>query len=501
MGSGAIELGPVERAEELPIGIADEQDGGTYRLVETGDGALFGFSTGPQSWKRYLHPPVLTRWRSGRDERGALSFETEPEQAPPRAFLGVRSCDLHAIAALDDALLRIEHPDEGYRARRESTLIIALNCRRAGGTCFCVSTGTGPRAEHGYDLALTELIGDGAHTFVIDAATAAGEDVLAALPTDEADAEAIEAVEAVVAGTVAGMGRELDTDGLAELLARNLEHPRFDEVSERCLELRQLHERLPDLFLHRGRGRGRPRRRDGGAPATVGLMLQPRLHARERGQRAPFDPLPLPAVDDPQALHLDRAVRQQRRLRRLRTVHQLVPGCDRHHRGGGRDPRHRRSGPMRSIEDLLEEIEVLRGLAPAHRELIAGCGRNQVFADGERLMAAGEAADTFYALRRGTVAIELVPGAGPPIVIETLEAGDVAGWSWLFEPYVTDFDVRARGGVRAIAFDGACLRGKCEDDHDLGYELMHRFAHLITSRLQATRIRLLDVYGSPGGGR
>lgn len=152
---------------------------------------------------------------------------------------------------------------------------------------------------------------------------------------------------------------------------------------------------------------------------------------------------------------------------------------------------------MKEIEALLDEIEVLKGLDPAHRELIAGCGRNVAMADGERLLAVGDSATTFFAIRRGSVAVELDVGSGPPMVIETLETGDVVGWSWLFEPYLNQFDVRAVGEVGAIAFDGACLRGKCEADHDLGYELMGRFAELISSRLQATRMRLLDLYGSP----
>jgi CRP/FNR family cyclic AMP-dependent transcriptional regulator len=155
---------------------------------------------------------------------------------------------------------------------------------------------------------------------------------------------------------------------------------------------------------------------------------------------------------------------------------------------------------MREIAELLEEIEVLRDLDPEYRELIAGCATNVVFSDGERLMTVGDPATEFFAIRRGEIAVELAPAMGPPLVIETMEAGQVVGWSWLFEPYITQFDVRARGPVGAISFDGACLRGKCEADHDLGYELMRRFAHLITSRLQATRIRLLDIYGSPGTG-
>jgi CRP/FNR family transcriptional regulator, cyclic AMP receptor protein len=152
---------------------------------------------------------------------------------------------------------------------------------------------------------------------------------------------------------------------------------------------------------------------------------------------------------------------------------------------------------MRGIAELLDEIEVLSGLEPDHRELIAGCGTNAIFADGERLLREGDPATTFYAIRHGTAAIEVARPAGSPLVIETLHERDVLGWSWLFEPYVNHFDARAVGDLRVIAFDGACLRGKCEADHDLGFELMRRFADLICERLQATRLRLLDVYGRP----
>ena len=246
--SGAIELGPIADAAALPVGVTEEQDGGSYALSDRGDEALFGFSTGPQSWKRYLHPPVLRLWRSRRDENGRLEIESGAEEAPPRAFLGVRSCDLHAIAALDDALLSIEHPDDGYRARRESTLIVALNCGTAGGTCFCVSTGTGPAVESGYDLAMTEVIGPDAHYFVIGAASAEGERILAALPTAEASDEEREQAERVVAGTAASMGRELQSEGLAELLGRNLEHPRWDQVAERCLSCGNCTSVCPTCF-------------------------------------------------------------------------------------------------------------------------------------------------------------------------------------------------------------------------------------------------------------
>jgi CRP/FNR family cyclic AMP-dependent transcriptional regulator len=152
---------------------------------------------------------------------------------------------------------------------------------------------------------------------------------------------------------------------------------------------------------------------------------------------------------------------------------------------------------MKSLSDLLAEVPALIGLSEEHRELIAGCGQNVIFGPGEYVFREGDPANTFYALRRGAVALEIAPPAQPPLVIETLHAGDVLGWSWLFPPYRVRYDARATDEVHAIAFDGACLRDKCDTDHDLGYDLMRRFAQVITERLQATRIRLLDVYGVP----
>jgi len=150
---------------------------------------------------------------------------------------------------------------------------------------------------------------------------------------------------------------------------------------------------------------------------------------------------------------------------------------------------------MQNIPELLEEIDVFRGLGDEHLDLIAGCALNRVFADGDALLTENEQANTFFALRHGTVALETyVPERGA-VIIETLQAGDVLGWSWLFPPHRTMFDARARGVVRALAFDGVCLREKCEQDPQLGYVLMKRFAEVMVERLQATRLRLLDVYG------
>ncbi len=150
---------------------------------------------------------------------------------------------------------------------------------------------------------------------------------------------------------------------------------------------------------------------------------------------------------------------------------------------------------METLAELIASSPVFSGLAEDDLTLIAGCAQNCGFADEELLFKEGDAADTFYLVRRGRVAFELHTPDRGGLVIDTADAGDVVGWSWLFPPYRWHFDARAVGDVRAIAFDGACLRGKSEEDTRLGYELMRRFAAVMIDRLQHTRFRLLDVYG------
>ena len=230
----AIVYDAIERLEDLPAGWTDRQDGGSYRLERRGDQALFGYAVGPHAWKRFLHPASLKLWRAQRTGAG-FRVEAAADEAPRYAFLGVRACELHAIAIQDRVLLGDRYADPAYRARREGAFIVALNCSVAGGTCFCVSMKTGPRAESGFDLALTEILEGKNHFFVVETGSDRGAQVLAGVARREASAEELAAAQGVVARTAAGMGRELQADGLRDLLLRNLEHPRWDEVAARCL--------------------------------------------------------------------------------------------------------------------------------------------------------------------------------------------------------------------------------------------------------------------------
>jgi len=148
-----------------------------------------------------------------------------------------------------------------------------------------------------------------------------------------------------------------------------------------------------------------------------------------------------------------------------------------------------------TLEPSLASQPFFEGLSEPQLALLTGCTTNAVFNAGDFVFREGQPADRFYLLRHGRVGLEISPPAGGPLTIETLEEGEVLGFSWLFPPYKSRFDARALTLVRALSLDGACLRGKCEEDKALGYELMKRFAPLIIARLESTRLQLLDVYG------
>jgi CRP/FNR family transcriptional regulator, cyclic AMP receptor protein len=152
--------------------------------------------------------------------------------------------------------------------------------------------------------------------------------------------------------------------------------------------------------------------------------------------------------------------------------------------------------PVDTLEPLLRGHEFFQGLNPGYIPLLVGCASNVRFREGSFLFREGEPAERFFLIREGRVALEIAaPGRGP-LVVQTVAGGGVVGFSWLFEPHTWEFDARAVGTVRAVALNGVCLRGKCETDTRLGYDLMQRFARVATRRLQATRLQLLDVYGN-----
>ena len=223
---GAIVYDDVAGARDLPEGWTDEQEAATYRLRRRDDDALFGYAVGPHSWKRHQLPADVRLWRAALGDDGALTrFEPDAADGERLAFLGVRACELHAMGIMERVL----------GAPEDAPFVVAVNCGQAGGTCFCTSMGTGPRVPAGHDLAVTELLGDGAPRYLIEAGTPRGQEILDELPVTAAGAGDLAAGDAVVEATAAQMGREMDTDGIHDLLLSNLEHPRWHDVAERCL--------------------------------------------------------------------------------------------------------------------------------------------------------------------------------------------------------------------------------------------------------------------------
>ena len=194
---GAIVYDEIQGLKDLPAGWTDEQDGGKYRLARRADAALFGYVVGPHSWKRFLHPPTQRLWSAKRD---GTSFQVSAERQSETkyAFIGVRACELAAIAIQDKVFLEGAHVDPIYRSRRENTFIVAVNCGQAGGTCFCVSMNTGPKATFGYDIALTEVLQEGRHVFVVKAGTERGAEVLNAIPHVSATPQDLKVAKEIV---------------------------------------------------------------------------------------------------------------------------------------------------------------------------------------------------------------------------------------------------------------------------------------------------------------
>ena len=150
---------------------------------------------------------------------------------------------------------------------------------------------------------------------------------------------------------------------------------------------------------------------------------------------------------------------------------------------------------MHGLERIVLDQPFFTGLGPEFGAAISGCARNLRFAGGEYLFREGEAANEFYLIRQGAVALELHSPGREPIVVATLLEGDILDGSWLVPPYCWTFDARASELVRVLGVDARCLRDKCEADHDLGYELMKRFAGAMGERLRAMRLQVADVYG------
>jgi NAD(P)H-flavin reductase/formate hydrogenlyase subunit 6/NADH:ubiquinone oxidoreductase subunit I len=230
---GAIVLDEIDDAAALPKGVGDRQAPGRYRLVERDDDFVFSHVAGPASWKRWTYPSRVATGHARRDGTHVVEFRSAVPKAPKVAFLGVRACDLAALATHDRVFLGGPFVETDYQARRAAAFVVAVQCTTSASTCFCTSMGTGPEVKQGagHDVALTEV----AAGFVLEAATPAGAELLERLPVTAATMEqAVSAVQAVAANR-ARLGRTVETAGLRDRLLAKLDHPRWNEVASRCI--------------------------------------------------------------------------------------------------------------------------------------------------------------------------------------------------------------------------------------------------------------------------
>ncbi len=235
---GAIVQGAVHGDGDLPIGWTDQQEAGRYRLLQRDDDARFGFAVGPQSGRTHLQPPRETLVTI-RTVDGHLEVDRADPLPRRRAFLGLRACDLAAIAVQDRVLAGGPHPDARYVERRRSVFVVAVTCADPAATCFCASMGTGPEITEGFDVRLTELLDEDGHRFLAEAGSPAGEQLIALLASGPSArpvaAVDTDAARAVVRASTERMGRHLDADAARWLLRDRPEHPRWDDVAGRCL--------------------------------------------------------------------------------------------------------------------------------------------------------------------------------------------------------------------------------------------------------------------------
>lgn len=232
VGDGAIVYEEVTSTGDLPKGWRDRAEAGTYRLEHSEDDVLFGYSVGPQGWKRHLYPPRQRLFRAERAGRGFRVLRETDEPPRPMAFLGVRACELSAIQVLDRVFGDQSFSEPGYQGRRRQNLIIAVECARSVSTCFCTSMGTGPAVGSGFDLRLNELEGG---SFLAEAGTEVGGALLGRLACREAsNAECAAAAAQPAAAAAEQQERRMHPDA-AGILSRSLESPHWEEVAKRCL--------------------------------------------------------------------------------------------------------------------------------------------------------------------------------------------------------------------------------------------------------------------------
>ncbi|MDX1641747.1 MAG: 4Fe-4S dicluster domain-containing protein [Balneolaceae bacterium] len=245
----AIVYDEIKDIEDLPIGWTENQEKGAYRLEKRKDNAYFGYNVGPYSWKKFLSPARIKVCSADRTTNG-FDVLQEPQRDFNYAFIGVRPCDFKAIKILDRVFINDLFVDHIYNNRRKNSFIVAVNCTKAGNTCFCSSMGTGPKSEKGFDLSLTEVLTEKSHYFVTEIGSPDAVKVMEQLSCRNASDNEIEEAEKRVNEAARSMGREMNTDRIHDLLFDNYRHPQWSDVAERCLSCANCTMVCPTCFCN-----------------------------------------------------------------------------------------------------------------------------------------------------------------------------------------------------------------------------------------------------------
>lgn len=245
-GDGYKLLGPTVRnqviiydeirsAQDLPIGWMDEQDPGHYRLKKRSDQAYFGYNLGPHSWKKYLFPPREKLFSAKKQENGLMIYQESAPVIEKMAFIGARACEIQALFVQDKVFKNKIATYKQYQQRRDNLFILAVNCTRSVNTCFCVSMDAGPEVTEGYDLALTEIVNDKEHYFILAIGSGKGEALCAPLGLQPADEAQCKSAKSLIEKNKEKMVRHVDNEHVHDLLAKSWNCKRWDQVAERCI--------------------------------------------------------------------------------------------------------------------------------------------------------------------------------------------------------------------------------------------------------------------------
>jgi ferredoxin len=244
---GAIVYKPLERSDQLPAGWQVEQAPGRYTMRQVDSPRQFAWANGPEAMKPLFFAPRESLWKATRDAHGKLTFKDVTPAAQPLAVIGARACDLAALALSDAHFMGEGKVDPHYAARRASTFVVAIDCSHPADTCFCASTGDGPRADQGYDIALVELDAG----FVAREGSDRGAEILGALQLTQATEAQTREASTQTERAAAGQKRSLPSRNLRNELFSRLEHPQWDDVATRCLSCGNCVAVCPTCFCSR----------------------------------------------------------------------------------------------------------------------------------------------------------------------------------------------------------------------------------------------------------